>query len=382
VFVTWDNGAPMERFTPAATGAGWQATPCLSPLQRHREELTVWTGFGNPAAARWQGGGHQEGFASWLTGRMLKPSLAIENDISVDQAALPWIGEGRVLPSLQVSLEKGGTGGTCPGLFPCSYDVSISWQGRGRPLSPVEDPQLLFDRIFPTTVEARMRARRASLLDLVREDASALRPQLGGDDAQRLDAWLDGVRHLEKRLQAAAPVAVPDRPVTPDDEAARIAIVLDLVAQALRTDATRVVSLTLGHAGSERVLPAYGVVDHHASSHHQGSPISYTAWEGYTTWSVEQVALLLDRLAVTEGERLLDSTLVVAGSPMGDGMYHRPFDLPLVTAGRFGGLGPTPGHRVVETDRPLADLWLGVLRTLGDTRATFGDDGTEPVSLA
>lgn len=382
VFVMWDNGAPMDRFTPTAAGAGWEATPLLAPLERHRNELTIWSGFGNAPAAHWQGGGHSEGFASWLTAKALQPSLSIENDISVDQAAVPLVGSGRVLPSLQVSLEKGGTGGTCPALFPCAYDVSISWQGRGRPLAPVDDPQLLFDRIFPTTVEARVRARRASLLDLVREDAAALRPKLGGDDAQRLDSWLEGVRHVESRLQAAASLSVPERPATPVDDEGRIGLVFDLITQALRTDATRVVSLTLGRAASERMLPGFDTMDHHAASHHRGSAATYDVWTGYTAWTTEQVARLIDRLDAADGERLLDSTLLVAGSPMGEGMRHIPYDLPLVTAGRLGGLGPAPGHRVVEADRPLADLWLGLLRTLGDSRTSFGDDGADAVSFA
>lgn len=384
VFVMWENGAPMDRFTPDAAGAAWGATPCLDPLVRHRGDLAIWTGLSNRPAMGWQGGGHSECFGGWLTTRELRPSLDIENDISVDQAALARVGAGRVLPSLQVSLEKGGTGGTCPALFPCAYDVAVSWAGKGRPLAPLDDAGLVFDRLFPTAPEAKALARRRSVLDLVREDAAALAPQLASEDAHRLDEWLEGIRHVELRLQAAGNTCGLSRPEElVVDDAERADLLFELIATGLACDATRVVTLTLGRAASERALPGYGAFDHHTASHHRGDPNAYDAWTGYTAWCTERVARLLDRMAATDdhGARLLDHSLVVAGSCMGEGQRHVPRDLPLVTAGSLGGLVGTGSHHVLEEDRPLADLWLGLLHTLGDDRATFGDDGTRAIDL-
>lgn len=384
IFVQWDNGAPMDRFTPASTGRSWTPSECLEPLADHRQQTMVITGLANEPAAAWSGGNHHECFAGWLTCKALRPTNGLDNDTSVDQLLVPQLGAGRVLDSLQVTTERADTLGLCSSdLFPCAYELAISWESPTRPLLPTADPRQIYDRVFPAATLGDPNRHR-SALDVLARDADALLGRAGAEDRLRLQAYLDGLSQLERRLRvpACGPLSRPED--EPEDELARTERVFDVVTAALACDAVRVVTITLGRARPDRIVDAWAPLDHHQVSHHAGFDDLLDAYAGYTRWLVARIARLADRLAAApEGEgTLLDSTLVVAGSGMGDGFRHEPRNLPLLLIGGWGGLVDQGRHLQVYTRRPVADLWLGMLHAVGDDRPRFGEDGTDPLDLS
>jgi hypothetical protein len=317
----------------------------------------------------------------------------IENGISLDQRIAQAIGGSTSLPSLQLGAESGGSTGNCDSGYSCAYARNISWAGPQSPLAKETNPRSAFDRLFSgegagaTPAEReRLRVQRLSVLDAVTEDATQLRLGLGVSDRQKLDEYLTGVRALELRVEnlgsAACNAPAPEDPG--DDFEARVRAMADLIVTAFQCDTTRVVTFMQANAGSNQPFPSLGAFDgHHQISHHQNDATSLSLLSTINAWEVEQLAYFLDRLATVQepSGSLLDSALVFFSSEIEDGDAHRHTNLPVLLAGR-GGDAVTPGqHLRFSNNAPLANLFLTILRAFGIQDATFGADGTAPLTL-
>jgi hypothetical protein len=385
-------GMHMEAWTPKEAGAGYALTPLLQPLAPVKEHVLVVSGLANRPAYPDVPAPHTGGTGSFLTARKVGADGALRNGVSMDQVAARQLGALTPFPSLELGLD-GSAAGVCEGGYSCAYLSNISWASETLQTSKEVNPHALFARLFGggelTTAEAERRRRlRTSVLDAVRSDAERLSVQLGVDDRRRMDEYLTAVRELERRLQAQGasatcePGAPPGAlPPGPSGMPAHAAAMMDLMALALRCDQTRVITFMLGNGASARQFPFLGVSgQHHALSHHQGDPAKVASLVRIGTWEVEQLSSFLQRLLAVrapDGTTLLDDTVVLFSSEMGDGNTHERRDLPVLLAGRAGGRLHPGRHLRLPAETPLANLHLTLLSLLDVPLERFGEDGTQ-----
>lgn len=386
------NGRHMPTWTPSADGPSYELPWTLVPLAPVRADVAVWTGFAaDKARAHGDGpGDHARAAAAFLTGAHPRKTGGsdVHVGVSADQIAAAKIGAGTALRSLEVGIEPGRPSGECDSGYACAYSNNLAWMSATVPLAKETDPREVFDRLFAeSTLPAEERARRAaerrSVLDFALDDAKRLDARLGPSDRRKLDEYLTAVREMEARIERSlrdlrrgAPSGEIARPAAaPPDLAEHIRIQFGLIALAFRSDRTRVVTFMLGNEGSNRSHRFLGAPEgHHDLSHHGGDAAKNDKLRLIDRWHVEQfaafVALLRD---AKEGEgTILDRSAVVYGSGISDGNAHDHHDLPILTAGRVGGL-PTGTHVRVPRETPVANLWLGVLDRLGVRAPSFGD---------
>lgn len=397
LFVFVPNGVHRPAWRPAEAGA-LVLPPTLEPLAPFRERVQVFSGLtldgGRPHGDG--PGDHARSAGSFLTAAHPVKTAGenIRAGISVDQVAAQRLGRATRFASLELGTEPGRLAGSCDSGYSCAYSSTVVWRSPTQPLPHEVSPRLVFERLCgdpdappldPETAARRARERR-SVLDLAREEARALLDQLSRSDRARMGEYLEGVRELERALerseQGAASDPEPDPALpppprgTPRDLGQHARLLGDLAALALQGDQTRVVTLMLGNAGSNR---SYRELDapegHHDLSHHGKDPGKQEKLARINRYHVELLAHLLGRLeAVREGEgTLLDRTLVLYGSGIGDGDRHDHEDLPILLAGGQG-LGVGGGRHVVHpVDTPLANLHLALLQRVGVAASRFGD---------
>jgi hypothetical protein len=392
LFVMTPNGAQMERWTPASVGELGELPPTLAPLAPWRDALVVLSGLTHDKArANGDGpGDHARAAATFLTGAQARKTAAsdLRVGVSVDQVLAHELGGATRLRSLELGTESGRMGGECDSGYACAYSSNISWTSAATPAGKEIDPQRAFERLFldgprGETAEARAArlARRKSVLDSVRFDASALAARLAAADRARLDEYLTGIRELERRILEAgeratlAPAGLTEPGPRPADFAAHVKLLGELVALAFATDTTRIATLMLANEGSNRSYPALGVPEgHHELSHHGNDATKRAKVATIDLHHVELFAHLVGALAVArEGAgSVLDHTVVLYGSAIGDGNAHNHDELPLVLVGRGAGLR-AGRHVRFAAETPVANLFVTLLQRAGLPHQAFGD---------
>lgn len=348
------NGLDMDSFRPSSTGAGYTIPPLLQPLAALQEDFMVVTGLDNQPARPDDLGHHAAGTAALFTGSHANKSLTdIRLGISVDQVAANAYGSSTRIPSMQLGLEGGSRAGDCDSGYACDYARNISWADETTPLPKLTDPVAVFNQIFEgfdegaTDAEvARRQERKASVLDLVTQDANDLIGQLGYTDQQKLEQYLTGVRELEQRITTTATLTCsPGDPPGSErelDYPEHYTAMLDLIVMAYQCDATRVVSFMQGNALSNRTYPHLGISrGHHDISHHGGNQENIDMLIQIGTWEFEQIAYLFDRLKQVpdgaDGGNLLTNSVIVVASDISDGDFHNNDDKPVIIGGHGGG---------------------------------------------
>ena len=394
-FLFWyaPNGQRMAHWVPDKVGANYDLKPILEPLAPVQSDVSVLTGLANRPAQVPVAGDHARGTGSFLTCRTVVKTAGadIQNGVSIDQVLAGKIGSETTLPSLELGVEGGASVGVCDSGYSCAYVRNVSWAGAATPLPKMNDPRLVFDRLFsgfdPTLTEAeraKRRALRSSVLDVALEDAAALQSKLSVSDRYKLDEYLTGVRALETRLQEGDELACvpPEIPGSNLDYPSTVAAMTQLMVMALKCDLTRVVTFMLGNGGSNRTYEFAGVSGaHHELSHHQDNPETLDKLTTIGRWEVEQFAALVAALGAEEefdGSRLLDNTLAYFSSEISDGNRHNHDDLPVLLAGGGGGLH-APGRHLVWEETPMANLFTAFMGGVGLPENPFGDDGTGPL---
>lgn len=388
------NGSTANAWRPATEGAGFALTPMLTPLGDLRSEVLVLTGLANrPAQASYMGtndgpGDHARGTGSFLTGaRLVKTDgTGIRNGVSVDQVAASVLGMGTRLPSLQLGIDGGSSTGGCDSGYSCAYSRNISWSSATTPLPKLTNPVTVFDRLFAggesAAAAARRRAYQSSVLDYVRREATGLQTRLGATDRAKLEEYLTAVRELERRIMTApggVTCTAPPTPVAGLAYTEHVRVMNQLMAMALRCDLTRVVTFMLGNGGSGRDYGFIGAAGaHHELSHHQSDAEKIRKLQIIGTWEVQQFAGLLTQLRAMrepDGSSVLDHTTALFSSEIADGNGHWHYSLPVLLAGRCGGQFSTGRHVVYATERPIASLYLAMLRAVGVRAASFSLEG-------
>jgi hypothetical protein len=380
-FIYIPHGKIMNKWTPAKTGAGFDFTPILKPLEPLRDHMVVVSGL----SERGTDGGHSLSPSQWLTGVMPKHTEAedIEAAKTIDQLIADKIGQDTQFPSLELATEDlSGLVGACEGGYSCSYMNTISWKTPTTPLPMEVNPRVLFERMFGSGGSLEHRLARmeedASILDSITQRVSHLESGLGSRDRARLSEYLDNVREIERRIhraekQSSSSLAVPDAPIgVPDSFDEHAKLMFDLLALAYQANLTRVFTFMMARELSGRTYPQIGVPDpHHAVSHHQNDPATIIKHEKINTYHVQLLAGFIDKLRNTpDGDgSLLDHSLIIYGSGMGNGNVHSHDPLPALAFGQVRG----NRHIVTGEHLPVANLMLTAGQKAGLPMETFGN---------
>jgi hypothetical protein len=394
-FIYTPNGVIQAQWTPAAEGAGYTPSPILQPLAALRDQVIVVSGLAHRQAESFGDGNadHHRATAAWLSGVHAwtrTNGLEIRLSTTADQLAASAIGKDTRLPSLE--LARGSqTSIACDSGADCFYSNTVSWRSPTTPLPAEVHPRVVFERLFGDGGSAADRLaqtrKTASLLDSVTGDAARLQRRLGATDRARLAEYLDSVRALERRIQndeaSDSPLALPDRPTDiPATLHEHAKIMFDLQALAFQADITRVFTLLVGREQTNRTYPEIGVPDgHHVVSHHQHDPGLVAKKAKIDTYHVQLIAEFLEKLRATpDGEgTLLDQSIILYGSGLGDGDLHSHHDLPVFVAG--GGAGTLRGGRHLKlAETPMSNLLVTLLGKVGAPVEQLGDS-TGPLSL-
>ncbi len=398
-------GATQNLWAPAAVGRDFDLTPsALQPLEAWRNYLTIISNTDVRMAEAFEapeiGGDHFRSSAVFLTQQHPKQTEGSDVYVgtSLDQIHARRFGQDTPIPSMQLCIENINQSGGCAYGYTCVYTDSISWASPTEPLPVIRDPRVAFEQLFGAggTAEERALRRRtsASILDWVTDRVAQLQRDLGPNDRERLERYLDNVRELERRIQMveaqnssgeerelpAAPAGVPD------SFEEHVQLMFDLQALAFASDMTRVFSFKMGRDSSARVFPESGTdKPFHPASHHGGREEAVLDFHKINRYHVSMLPYFLEKLAsIQEGDtHLLDKTMIIYGSPMADGNLHNHRRAPLIVAGGANGRLEGNLHLKAPDGTPMANAMLSLLHALGhDDMDSFGDStGDLPLSM-
>jgi len=392
-FVYFPNGAIPAAWWPKEDGKEFAFSRTLKPLEAFREQLQLLGGLDQRCAYGGQDGGgdHARGNGVFLTGVRLKKSATdIRAGISIDQAIAREIGHLTRFPSLELSSDATRSSGACDSGYACAYQFNLSWSSSTTPVAAESNPRMVFERLFgagaPGERADNMRRRQQeqrSVLDFVMEEARGMNRRLNGRDRAKLDQYLTGVREIETNIQKAERFGPAKDPAIetpagiPQDRAQHIQIMFDMLALAFQTDSTRLATVMLGHDGDNRSLPDIGISEgHHDLSHHFQNEEKIQKLTEIDLWYTTQFAKFLQKLESTkdvDGRSLLHNSMIIYGSGNADGNRHTHSNLPLVLAGKGGGV-LTTGRYLQHGSKPMCNLFLTLADKMGVQKLErFGD---------
>jgi len=400
------NGSLEEKWRPIGTpGGNFDLNEMMLPLASNKDKLVVLDGLRIEHRTEDPGDGHQQGIAKLWTGSTLVKDPASgepwAGGLSVDQAVANAVGGQTPFKSLEfgalASFRQSGS----------TIFSRMCYAGARQPLSPVEDPTQMFARLFANVAEGgqdqleRIRAERRSVLDLVKDDLSALQPKYSAADRIKLDAHLTAIRELEARNNAPATVCSPPRhgeQLDPNgnDNLPKISrMMIEQLVMSLTCDLTRVASLQWSSCGSieeygwlipelsnQSVLDIttdkVGVPHHHGIGHMDDSDPRMTTWltKIQSFYASELNYMLALMAAVPEGDgTLLDNTVIIWGNELARGNAHSKYPMPFLMAG--GGGGKIPMGRFMDFgDVNHQRLLVSLCQIMGVDVSTFGNEDT------
>jgi hypothetical protein len=390
-FVYVPNGVIQDQWVPKTTGAGCELSPSLKPLENVKDHLLVISGLAQKQAESFGDGNgdHARGCASWLNGVHPKRTegAGVQAGTTIDQIAARELGQLTRLPSLELALESQERGlGSCDNGYACVYINTISWRSPTSPVPMEIHPRVVFDRLFGDggSADARLaQARRSrSVLDSVRQEVASLEKSLGAGDKTKVSEYLESVREVEQRIQRAEAqtgeisLTLPDRPTDiPEEFAEHMRLMFDLQVLAFQADITRVTSLLIGREQSGRSFPEIGIAEpHHSLSHHRDDPVFIAKKAKIDAYHVQLYSYFLEKLKATpDGDgSLLDHSAILYGGGLGNPNLHEHSNLPVLIAGRAGGL-KTGQHLAFPENTPMTNLLLSLLDKVGVRTESLGD---------
>ena len=386
-YVFMPMGTDIARWTPQGGEILGELPPVLSPLEKVKDQVSVIT---NLELQNSYPGTHDTSNSGFLSTAFAKHTESSDYHLgtTADQIAAKVIGQDTQLPSLEMSMDLNPLAGVCNNGYACVYTNNLSWSSPTTPLPSEAHPRIVFERLFGeggSQAERRAALRsRASLLDSFHEDIARLKRLVGVGDGARIDQYLDSVREIERQIQLAEAAAEEnlegrdfDRPVgVPAAFADHAALMFDLQLLAFQADITRVCTFQLTRELSNRTYPEIGVPEpHHPTSHHGNDPVKVEKIAQIGTFHVSLFADFLEKLRATpDGDgSLLDNTVLLYGSGMGNPSLHDHINLPILVAGgaSYGMRGGR--HIEYENGTPLANLHMTLLDRVGVRLDSFGD---------
>jgi hypothetical protein len=404
-FMYMPNGVHASHWTPATTGADYELTRQLMPLGDLKKDVLVLGELMNKNSIFRGADGHYAKSASLLTCMPIKQTIGdniSSGGVSIDQVIASHVGNETLFPSLEYGLDRITTGVDINVGFTRLYGSSISWKTPSQPLSKEIDPRLAFDRLFRSFVPGQKVKEdpwKASILDLVLEDAQDLKKNLGRADQDKLSEYLESIRSVEKRISNDANKEKFAANLTPDikrelvrvnqsideyvemyggvDVTEKTRLMMDIMALAFWSDASRVTTFMFGNSVSNRNFTFLDGVhgNHHSISHHMEKEDLLEEYVRISAWHIEQYAYFLNKLkSIKEGDKtLLDNSMVLFTSDLRDGNRHSPRNLPILLGGKGGGKLKTGQNIIYEKDTPLANLYMTMLDAMNIEETGFGD---------
>ena len=393
-------GTTQNLWSPAKTGRDFDLSPtAMKSLAPFQDYLTIVSNtdvrMADAYTAPEIGGDHFRSSATFLTQAHAKQTEGSDVFVgtSMDQLYAQRFGQETPIPSMQLCIENVDQAGGCAYGYACVYTDTLSWASPTEPLPMIRDPRVAFDMLFGAggTPEARAERRRAnrSILDWIAGEVAELRMVLAGEDRVRLEQYLDNVRELERRIQmieeqnaSGAERALPEAPAgVPDSFTEHLQLMFDLQVLAVQTDMTRVFTLKLSRDATNRVYPESGLdLPFHPTSHHGNNHEEILKFQQFNEFFTGQTLYLLEKLSESmDGDAsLLDRSMVLYGSPMGDPNVHNHRRVPMFLAGKANGQLEGNLHLHAPDDTPMANVMLTMLHKLGlDDLEDFGDSTGE-----
>jgi hypothetical protein len=395
-FFYMPNGVAMNHtgvnyWKPATTGADFQFSPILAPLEPFRKQLTVVSGLHNRSAESLGDGNgdHTRSTGSWLTGTHIKRTEGsdLRAGISLDQVIASQFRKETALPSLEIAILPNSVTGGCDTGYSCAYGTTLAWASPTTPLPTQSSPRLVFEQLFgdggPASQQLASARTKRSILDSAIEEMAGLKARLGVADRATVSDYLDVLREVERRIQqteaknASSPLPEYARPGigTPErfDDHARL--MFDLQLLAFQGDITRVTTFMFGGEQRARMYPEIGLNEsHHAMSHHGDNPETLAKYAKLCTWHVSLFGYLVDKMRNTpDGDgTLLDHSLMMIGGGMSNGNIHSHMDVPIALVGGAGGLKGNR-HVAAPMGTPLSNLLVDLVGRAGVPVDSFGD---------
>jgi hypothetical protein len=404
-FLFFPNGVWKDTWFPTKPGKDFELPFALEPLSDHRKDITILSGLDKKHSHG--GDGHYAKTANWLTGLDVAKTTGKDinvGGVSLDQFVAQKIGQHTPLPSMELGIDPVVSGIDSLVGYTRLYASYIAWRSPREPVAKEINPRLAYQRLFGAKdasgkplAGGQARDDRRSLLDAALADAKDVRGKLGRDDQFKLDEYLDSVRSVEKRLAHFDSVGVDGGPEAalrwkpptspgevklppaepPADYREHVRLMLDLIVLAFWTDSTRVASFMFANCVSPRNFSFVDGVKggHHDTSHHSNKAEKIEQYKRINRWHASQLAYVIEKMkAVKEGDStLLDNTMLMFGSSMGDGNAHEPRNLPIILAGRAGGALESGRYLASPTDTPLCNVYVSMLQKMGIGVDRFGD---------
>ncbi len=354
-FVGFPHGAIMDKWSPAGTGANYEMSPILQPLEPFRKHMTIVSGLRNKPAETPEPHGYIE--MTWLT--CVKPwdrgTNGADWGVSADQLAARHIGQQTSVPSLELTTALGG--------------ARLAWRTPTQSLPQEGNPRAVFQKLFGHGDTDKERAailhETGSILDRVQEQAARLQASLGVKDRVVVSDYLDSVREIERRVQMAAQqdmsrLEIPDAPVgTPNDLTEHFKLMFDLMALAFQADITRVVTFSMDREASMRTYTNLGIAEgFHPLSHHGNNAQKMERLVQIQRYHSEVFGKFIDRLSkAKEAEgTVLDHSTILFGSNMSNSDRHNNDPLPAAIFGHANGKIKGGQHVKYPQDSRFADL--------------------------
>jgi hypothetical protein len=401
-FIYVSHGVIWDDWRPKTVGPDFELTTNLKPLEKLKGQFNICSGLSHlEADTKGDGSGdHTRASAAWLTGVHVydrtRPGVEVKVATSADQLIARELGKDTPLPSLELTTDTASQGSCDSG--DCFYVNTVSWRNETTPNLTENHPRIVFERLFGdggSAAERRARVRATgSILDSVSAEAARLAKSLGRSDRTKLSEYMESVREIETRIQNAEKqsvesIALPERPISiPGTFEEHTKLMFDLLVLAYQADMTRVFTFIMARELSLRPYPAISVPEaHHSVSHHRDDPELMAKKSLIDTHHVRMLAYFLEKMAATpDGDgSLLDHSLILYGSGMGNGNLHRHSDIPVLLAGKLGGKVKTGHHYMYKYDTPMCNLLLSIMDKTGVKIDSFGDSTgrlhPDPVSL-
>ena len=389
-------GSQQNLWMPAKIGRDFDLSPTsLTPLEPFRDGLTIISNTDMRMAQAFIpkeiGGDHFRSTATFLTQAHVKQTEGSDVYVgtSFDQIFAHRFGQETPIPSMQLCIENINQAGGCAYGYTCVYTDTLSWASPTEPLPVIRDPRVAFEQLFGAgaTPEERTDRRLAnrSILDWVVGQIGELKRGLDPADRVRLNQYLENVREMERRIEvvearnaSGAARELPEAPPgVPDSYSEHVHMMFDLQVLAFQTDMTRVFSFKLGRDSSARVYPESGSeTPFHPASHHGNVEENILDFAKINKYHVSMLPYLLGKLKdVQEGDtNLLEKTMVIYGSPMGDPNVHNHVRVPFLVMGGANGQMKGGRHLKALDETPLSNVMLTLLHKLGlDDLDSFGD---------
>jgi Protein of unknown function (DUF1552) len=356
-------------FFPTKTGTDYELPDSIQALKPHQKDFTLYSGLDHGVK-----GGHFA-MSSFLSGVRTADAKAMpEGNITLDQRAAETLGGATRFPTLALGSESGIHGGCL-----------MSWTRSGTRVPPIATPRELFRKLFVSDGAADISASldrldmKGSILDAVQGDAKSLQRNLTQRDKDKLDEYFTSVRDVEKQIELRRKWAHVPKPEAKIDEpkntdfVSDLPVMYDLIALALQTDSTRIATLEIGGDFEASAFNLNG--GYHGLSHHGQRPEAIAGLIKMERYQVEQFAQFLEKLkSISDGGgTLLDHSMVLFGSGMGNANSHQNTNLPIILAGggvKHGEHKAYPAKGLGK--QPLCNLYLSMLHRFGAEVEKFG----------